>query len=355
MLAPPIIAVVLLIAFLNEGQGGGYVSLAMVGAFTILGVFMKRYGWPRPPLVLGFILGPIIERNLQTALGFHGAVGVMTRPVTIIRDVGGRREIQLAVTHHLLASPTDEALTGAQAVVQRSPSLYEHLYFNTLNRKSIIFVNSRADAEETVMALRDLAATTGAEYERASVGLPGMVRDGVIRATPHYVTESGPFTPKRADLEKEWTGFDVRTALADALGCPTRVLNDAEVAGLAVITGKGFEVMFTLGTGLGCAMYNDGKVLPKIEMSLAPFRDGESYDQQLGHHARARIGDEVWNERVAEALDTLRPVLCWDRAYIGGGAAKHIRVDLAPEVTIVTNQSGLLGGVRLWDDERFTG
>ena len=44
---------------------------------------MKRYQWPRPPLVLGFILGPIIDQNLQSALSIHGFVGVLTRPITI--------------------------------------------------------------------------------------------------------------------------------------------------------------------------------------------------------------------------------------------------------------------------------
>jgi polyphosphate glucokinase len=206
-----------------------------------------------------------------------------------------------------------------------------------------------------IEAILDLTTITETDYDRASVGFPGMVRHGKVLATPHYVTEAGPFTPKRPDLVKEWSGFDVRAALTEALGCPTRVLNDAEVAGLASISGIGFEVMFTLGTGLGCAMYDNGRVLPKIEMSLAPFRDGESYDEQLGHHARDRVGAEVWNLRVATAIETLRPVLAWDRLYVGGGAAKHINLDLGPEVTIVTNQSGLLGGVRLWDDDTFIG
>jgi len=200
-----------------------------------------------------------------------------------------------------------------------------------------------------VQTVLDLAATIDEDYERASVGFPGMVRHGVVRATPHFVTESGPFTAPRPDLVKEWSGYDVRAALEAALGCPTRVLNDAEVAGLAVITSTGFEVMFTLGTGFGCALFEDGRVLPKIEMSLAPFQAGQTYDQQLGHHARDVIGIELWNERVDTAITTLRSVLAWDRLFIGGGAAKYITRDLGPDVTIVTNQSGLLGGVRLWD------
>ena len=116
-------------------------------------------------------------------------------------------------------------------------------------------------------AVVNLAASTGQSFDRVSVGFPGLIRDGIVHATPHYVTEAGPFTPRLPQLEKEWAGYDVRSALENALGRPTRVLNDAEVAGLAVIDGHGFEVLFTLGTGLGCALFDDGRLLPKVEMS----------------------------------------------------------------------------------------
>jgi polyphosphate glucokinase len=199
-------------------------------------------------------------------------------------------------------------------------------------------------------AVVDVAEQTGHAFERVSVGFPGMVRGGVVLATPHYVTEAGPFTSVRPDLVKEWADFDVRAALERALGSPTRVLNDAEVAGLAVIERRGFEVLLTLGTGLGCALFDGGRILPKIEMSQAPFRKGQTYDQQLGHQARKRIGPVRWTERVVRAVDTLRPVLWWDHLYVGGGGAKHLTRGLGPDVTVVSNEYGLLGGVRLWDE-----
>jgi polyphosphate glucokinase len=201
-----------------------------------------------------------------------------------------------------------------------------------------------------VGVVRELAEQTGIDYDRVSVGFPGMVRAGIVYATPHYVTEAGPFTPVRPDLVKEWAGFDVRAALEGALGRPTRVLNDAEIAGLAVIEGRGFEVLLTLGTGLGCALFDNGRILPKIEMSQAPFRKGQTYDQQLGHHARRRLGAARWTDRVARAIQTLRPVLWWDHLYVGGGGAKHLTRDLGENVTIVSNAVGLLGGILLWDE-----
>jgi polyphosphate glucokinase len=200
-----------------------------------------------------------------------------------------------------------------------------------------------------IAAVVNLAASTGKSFDRVSVGFPGLIRNGVVHATPHYVTEAGPFTPRRPDLEKEWARFDVRAALERALGRPTRVLNDAEVAGLAVIEGQGFEVLFTLGTGLGCALFDDGRLLPKVEMSQAPFRKGETYDQQLGEHARLRIGDEKWSVRVATMIDTLRPVFWFDKLYLGGGNVRYVRSDLGEDVVRIKNTAGILGGVRLWD------
>jgi polyphosphate glucokinase len=198
-----------------------------------------------------------------------------------------------------------------------------------------------------VKTLIDLAAELP-WYDRVSVGFPGMVRGGRVLATPHYITESGPFTPARPDLLAAWRGFDVQEALSTAFGKPTRVLNDAEVAGYAVIEGRGFEVMLTLGTGLGCALFDDGRLLPKLEVSAALCRDGESYDAQLGNHTRKQIGNEAWTARVGDALDSLHSVFWWDRLYLGGGNNKHLTAPLRQPLTIVPNTVGLLGGVRLW-------
>ncbi|WP_245951191.1 ROK family protein [Phytoactinopolyspora halophila] len=195
-----------------------------------------------------------------------------------------------------------------------------------------------------------LARNTGEDFDRVSVGFPGMVRLGVVYATPHYVTEAGPFTRPRPDLVRQWSGYDIQAALEGALGRPTRVLNDAEIAGLAVIESKGFEVVLTLGTGLGCALFDDGRLLPKVELSQAPFRKGQTYDQQLGHHSRKKLGNRRWSRRVTRAINGLRPVLYWDQLYVGGGGAKHLHGDLGPDVTIVGNKYGLLGGIRLWND-----
>jgi polyphosphate glucokinase len=186
-------------------------------------------------------------------------------------------------------------------------------------------------------------------YDRVSVGFPGMVRHGRVLRTPHYVTEAGPFTRPVPELVAAWADFDVRSALSEALARPTRLVNDAELVGFAVVEGKGFEVVLTLGTGLGAALFDDGRLLPKLELSHAPFRNRETFDQQLGNHVRKRLGNRRWTRRVALALHALWPVLVWDRLYLGGGNAHNLDGELGHEATIVPNEAAVLGGVRLWE------
>jgi polyphosphate glucokinase len=145
-----------------------------------------------------------------------------------------------------------------------------------------------------------------------------------------------------------WRRFDLAGALAAALGKPVRVANDADVQGLAVIAGKGVEMVVTLGTGFGTGLYLDGKLGPHLELAHHPFRNRETYDQQLGNVARKQVGLERWNKRVKKALTNIRILTTFDHLYIGGGNAKRIDFALDPDITIVSNEAGLRGGVALW-------
>src|SRR5690625_2047177 len=89
-----------------------------------------------------------------------------------------------------------------------------------------------------IEAITDLAAQLPTA-DRLTVGMPGMIRHGVVIATPHYVTKSGPRTKVLPYLVEEWAGFDMRRQLEAALGVPTMVLNDAEVHGAGVIAAAG--------------------------------------------------------------------------------------------------------------------
>jgi polyphosphate glucokinase len=195
------------------------------------------------------------------------------------------------------------------------------------------------------------------EADRVSVGFPGMVRGGKILSAPHFVTESGPGSKVDHQLEKAWSRFDLAGALADGLGKPTKVANDADVQGAAVVKGQGLEFVITLGTGFGTAAFLDRCLLPHLEIAHQPFRKGETYNDQLGERARKDIGDERWNTRVRKAIDQLDAMLFFDHLFIGGGNARRVKRDDLGDVlertTVVDNSAGILGGIRLWEGDHL--
>jgi len=173
------------------------------------------------------------------------------------------------------------------------------------------------------------------DYDRISVGFPGVVIDGVTRTAPN--------------LHKDWAGFDLRKALAEHSNRPVRVLNDAGVQGFGVIEGKGLEMVLTLGTGLGCALYVDGRYVPNIELAHHPFGNGKTYEEYVGAKALKKIGKKKWNKRVAKVVAQIDPVWNPRKIYLGGGNSKHLKIKLPAHVKITSNVAGLLGGVALWN------
>jgi polyphosphate glucokinase len=189
-------------------------------------------------------------------------------------------------------------------------------------------------------------------FDRVTVGMPGMIRHGVVVATPHYVTRTGPRSAVLPELVEAWSGCDVQALVEARLSAPTLVLNDAEVHGAGVVSGTGVELVLTFGTGLGSALFDGGRIAPHLEWSHAPVRWGTTYDEYIGQPERVRLGDALWSRRVRRVVEGLRPVFRWDRVYLGGGNAHRITPAvlerLGDEVVVVPNEAGIVGGVRAW-------
>lgn len=199
-----------------------------------------------------------------------------------------------------------------------------------------------------VSSLQKLVDGIGA-YDRISVGFPGLVRGGIVSNVPALsrATYDGDADP---ELRAQWRGFDLGHALQDAFDKPLRLANDADVQGSAVIEGKGFEFVMTLGTGIGTAVFQDGILIPHLELSHALYRTGMDFDQAIGNAARKRIGNTRWRSRVLKAITIFDEFLFFDVCHIGGGNAARIAdMELPDRCRIVSNTAGLLGGVRLWD------
>lgn len=187
-----------------------------------------------------------------------------------------------------------------------------------------------------VPALSGMANSLG-RFDRVSVGFPGAVRAGRTLTAPNLGT-------------KDWFGFDLAKALSELLGAPVRVENDATVQGLGVISGMGLELVITLGTGFGFALYENGRIAPHLEMSQHIARGRKNYDEYLGVAALKKVGPRRWNRRVERIIDQLRAVVIFDHLYIGGGDAQKLDFKLPDDVKVVPNQAGLTGGVHLWNE-----
>ena len=59
-------------------------DVLMMLAFGTIGYFMRAAGWPRPPLLLGLVLGPIAERYMWTSVQLYGAEFLLRPGVIII-------------------------------------------------------------------------------------------------------------------------------------------------------------------------------------------------------------------------------------------------------------------------------
>ncbi len=184
---------------------------------------------------------------------------------------------------------------------------------------------------------------------RASVGFPGLVRDGIVVMVPSLSRKikNGPREP---ELIEKWLNFDLQTPLQKALAIPTKVANDADIQGAAVISGKGLEFVMTLGTGVGTALFQNGQLLPHLELGHTPFRQNETFEEQIGNAAREHIGVARWTKRVLKAISKYDQFLFFDHCYVGGGNAKHLKgLELGNNVSRVSNKAGIYGGARLWD------
>ena len=148
-----------------------------------------------------------------------------------------------------------------------------------------------------------------------------------------------------------WKGYDLQQKLTEVLQAPVRVVNDADLQGLAVVSGKGLEIVITLGTGFGTALLLDGYLLPHLELAHHPVTKKKDYDQYIGDKALETIGREKWNTRMERVLQIVKTVFNYDHLYISGGNSSKLSFELDEHISIVSNIDGIKGGTRLWQDE----
>src|SRR6478609_11226052 len=149
----------------------------------------------------------------------------------------------------------------------------------------------RRKPQDIVKALTELVAPLGS-FDHVTIGFPGMVKEGKVVSAPHFGT-------------KDWKGFHLAAAMQKQWKAPVKLLNDADVQGLAVIGGKGLELVCTLGTGFGTAWFREGELMPHMDLAHLAVHKKYDLDVYIGDKTRRKIGNGHWNKRVEKLIEVL--------------------------------------------------
>lgn len=175
------------------------------------------------------------------------------------------------------------------------------------------------------------------------IGFPAVVRRG--------------YTYSAANIHKSWIGAHAARLFREATGCPVRVLNDADAAGIAEMTfgagaGRDGTVMvITIGTGLGTALFVDGVLVPNSEFGHIEIR-GKDAEERASDRVREekKLSWKQWAKRFDEYLEALEALISPDLFILGGGASRKfdkfgrylsVRAEVVPAE--MRNEAGIVG------------
>lgn len=174
-------------------------------------------------------------------------------------------------------------------------------------------------------------------------GFPAIIKNGVAKSA--------------GNISQEWIDTSVQDLVKSVTGCDNLVLNDADAAGVAEQrfgAGKGIKgtvIVVTLGTGIGTAIFSDGKLLPNTEFGQVRFRGDKAEKYAAGSiRKNDELSWEVWGHRVNEYLHYMNVLFSPTRFIIGGGVSKKFDkyeqyIDVPTEVVPATmqNNAGIIG------------
>jgi polyphosphate glucokinase len=179
------------------------------------------------------------------------------------------------------------------------------------------------------------------------VTFPAVVRHGVAQSA--------------ANVDDSWIGTDIEGLLHRATGRRVLAVNDADAAGYAEVEYgaardvPGLVVVVTLGTGIGTALINDGRLVPNTELGHLEI-DGFDAESRAADSARERenLDFAEWAQRLQRYFGVLEKLFSPDLFVVGGGVSKrhddflpllHLRTPIVPAA--LRNSAGIVGAARL--------
>ncbi|MET9957713.1 polyphosphate--glucose phosphotransferase [Streptomyces sp. NPDC006326] len=193
--------------------------------------------------------------------------------------------------------------------------------------------------------------------------------DGPVGVTFPGVVTSG-VTRSAANMDKAWIGVDTATLLSERLGgLPVTVLNDADAAGVAEMThgaGRGRTgtvILLTLGTGIGSALFTDGRLVPNTELGHLELK---GHDAETRASVKAKEDHELtwerWARRLEKYMAHVEMLFSPDLFILGGGVSRKpekflplidgIRAEIVPAA--LQNNAGIVGAAMAAKAARVT-
>ncbi|MBE2202830.1 MAG: ROK family protein [Chthoniobacterales bacterium] len=199
---------------------------------------------------------------------------------------------------------------------------------------------------------------------------PDAVADVVAEITRHFnhagptgitfpaiIKKGGVYSASNVDTS--WIGTDAAALFTRRLGGPVTVVNDADAAGIAEMRfgagrgQKGVVILLTFGTGIGSAIFYDGRLLPNSEFGHLTIR-GKDAEKRSSEKVREEKGLswKQWAGRVSEYLASLEKLFSPDLFIIGGGVSNKAEKFLSlltagtsvpVEAARMRNEAGIIG------------
>lgn len=199
----------------------------------------------------------------------------------------------------------------------------------------------------TPEAVADVLAQLVAHFDwkgPVGCGFPAAIQHGIVRTA--------------ANISPAFIGADIDRLFSESTRCPCFNLNDADAAGLAEIrfgegaSQDGAVLMITIGTGLGTALFSDGKLMPNTELGHIYLKNGKKAEHYASDAVRKQedLNWKQWGERFDTYLHTMEKLFWPDLIILGGGASKkfdkfkdQLSVETPVKPAAFLNQAGIVG------------
>ncbi len=174
-------------------------------------------------------------------------------------------------------------------------------------------------------------------------GFPSVVKNGVVNTA--------------SNIDKSWIGVKAEKLFSKASGCTVKMMNDADAAGVAEMKfglgkdAKGVTILVTIGTGIGSALFIDGRLVPNTELGHLHLHGWIAERYASGTvRKRENLDWVTWGKRFNEYLQMLERLFTPDMILLSGGVSKRFD-EFSPVLNInaklmpgqLLNNSGIIG------------